>query len=514
MTKDYVINNKELMKEWHWEKNNSLGIFPNKITLGSDKKAWWICKNCSYEWSASIGHRSHDGRACPKCANKLRMHTRVSHYGSLLEKNPKLCEEWNYEKNLNIKPNNVLESSGLIVWWKCKKCGHQWKASICNRNSNSNKTGCPKCSIVYQSSIAEKIVCYYISQLFPNLQENVRLGFLNNKELDMFIPECNIAIEYDGGAWHNNTTWDENKDYLCKENNITLIRIREKSCPKFNNSSFIIWTEKPKNSYIKLNQPIQRCLDFLMQTSGIKKNINVNIAKDYDNILGKINQRVIKNSVVNASFIDEWDYNLNKIQPQYVSIHSNKLIWWKCKKCGYSWKVSVNNRSSGSGCPFCAHKIVKSGYNDLTTTNPEILSEWDYTKNIIRPDEIMSGSNKKVWWKCIKHDHSWEASPNSRCNLNTGCPYCNNRKVLKGYNDLATTHPELLKEWNFSKNKLINPTDLVAGSNKKVWWKCSKCGQEWKISPNNRIYGKKTNCPRCAEKYIGQINKIKRRKKD
>lgn len=79
MTKDYVINNKELMEEWHWEKNNSLGIFPNKITLGSDKKAWWICKNCSYEWSASIGHRSHDGRACPKCANKLRMHTRVSH---------------------------------------------------------------------------------------------------------------------------------------------------------------------------------------------------------------------------------------------------------------------------------------------------------------------------------------------------------------------------------------------------------------------------------------------------
>lgn len=75
-----------------------------------------------------------------------------------------------------------------------------------------------------------------------------------------------------------------------------------------------------------------------------------------------------------------------------------------------------------------------------------------------------------------------------------------------------------MEEWhwekNFSKNKLINPTDLVAGSNKKVWWKCSKCGQEWKISPNNRIYGKKTNCPRCAEKYIGQINKIKRRKKD
>lgn len=38
MAKDYLINNENLMKEWNWEKNNSLGLFPDKITLGSNKK--------------------------------------------------------------------------------------------------------------------------------------------------------------------------------------------------------------------------------------------------------------------------------------------------------------------------------------------------------------------------------------------------------------------------------------------------------------------------------------------
>ena len=61
-------------------------------------------------------------------------------------------------------------------------------------------------------------------------------------------------------------------------------------------------------------------------------------------------------------------------------------------------------------------------------------------------------------------------------------------QVLKGYNDLLTTNPELAKEWNYEKNENLDPSTVKATSEKKVWWKCEK-GHEWKTSINCRNQG-------------------------
>lgn len=47
-------------------------------------------------------------------------------------------------------------------------------------------------------------------------------------------------------------------------------------------------------------------------------------------------------------------------------------------------------------------------------------------------------------------------------------PYCGDRKVLKGYNDLRTTHPEIAREWNKERNGDLKPPDVIANSNKRV----------------------------------------------
>ena len=47
-------------------------------------------------------------------------------------------------------------------------------------------------------------------------------------------------------------------------------------------------------------------------------------------------------------------------------------------------------------------------------------------------------------------------------------PYCGDRKVLKGYNDLRTTHPEIAREWNKERNGDLKPADVLANSNKRV----------------------------------------------
>ena len=104
-----------------------------------------------------------------------------------------------------------------------------------------------------------------------------------------------------------------------------------------------------------------------------------------------------------------------------------------------------------------------------------------------------------MWWVCEK-GHEWRASINSR-NNGRSCPFCSGRFAVSGETDLATTHPNLAKEWNYDKNKNLLPSMFSSGSSKKVWWICEK-GHEWQATIANRKNG--NNCPYCRGKKILQ----------
>ena len=209
------------------------------------------------------------------------------------------------------------------------------------------------------------------------------------------------------------------------------------------------------------------------------------------------NQKVLKGyndlETTNPELSKEWDYEKNyPLKPSDVIAGTEKKFWWKCSK-EHSWEQAPGVRMTGSGCPYCANRKVLSGYNDLETTNPELAKEWNYEKNYpLLPSEIISGSHKKLWWKCSK-DHEWQQAPGVRI-TGVGCPYCANKKVLIGYNDLKTSNPRLAKEWNYEKNK-FGPETVTEYSNKKVWWKCDK-EHEWEAAINSRTAG--NNCPLCS----------------
>lgn len=61
---------------------------------------------------------------------------------SLFFSNPETTGEWHYEKNGVLKPEHFAPNSHRKVWWKCQ-IGHEWQASIANRNKGH---GCPYCS--------------------------------------------------------------------------------------------------------------------------------------------------------------------------------------------------------------------------------------------------------------------------------------------------------------------------------------------------------------------------------
>ncbi|MDO4188243.1 MAG: zinc-ribbon domain-containing protein [Lachnospiraceae bacterium] len=203
--------------------------------------------------------------------------------------------------------------------------------------------------------------------------------------------------------------------------------------------------------------------------------------------------------------IKEWDFELNKdLSPDEISIGSNKKAWWKCEK-GHSWDAVIANRSRSSGCPYCSGRKVCDD-NCLSTLFPLIAKEWDYEKNDnLSPETVTCGSNKKVWWKCEK-GHSWKATIASRVS-GCRCPICQNRRCLKGYNDLKSVCPDLMKEWDYEKNVNIQPDEIVYSTETKVWWICEK-KHSWKATVYSRTSKSQAGCPYCSGIYTSKENSL------
>lgn len=124
-----------------------------------------------------------------------------------------------------------------------------------------------------------------------------------------------------------------------------------------------------------------------------------------------------------------------------------------------------------------------------------LVELWDYDKNTdISPDILTVGSGRKVWWVCSLK-HSWTATVN-HIHQGNGCPYCSNKRILKGYNDLSTICPDMAAQWHPTKNGDLLPDMVSAGSHKTVWWECSK-GHEWEAQISAR-HAFKSVCPYCA----------------
>lgn len=159
---------------------------------------------------------------------------------------------------------------------------------------------------------------------------------------------------------------------------------------------------------------------------------------------------------------------------------------------GYYYYANLDSLLSGK-IPDKFHKA-----NPFTIQNIKL-----WLKINSKPFELVSdkyeGNNKKLKWKCLKEgcgeifDVTW-----GNITQNKGCPYCciPVQKVSLS-NCLATKRPDLAAEWHLTLNGDLTPYDITSGSNKKVWWQCSKNPKHvWKEYINNRSRGR--NCPFCS----------------
>ena len=212
-------------------------------------------------------------------------------------------------------------------------------------------------------------------------------------------------------------------------------------------------------------------------------------------------------AATHPELLAEWDYKQNNtLKPDDVTEGSTTRVHWICSKCGYAWITSVRQRTGPrkSGCPACARKKVwdkryKKKLNETSCiSDPKLLQDWDYEKNEpLKPSDFTPSSHKNVWWKCHVCGYSFKDKIAGRAKA-LYCPVCTNRVIVKGYNDLATTHPEIAAQWHPTKNGNLKPTDFSHGNGKKIWWICP-IGHEYKSTILNRtkIRGNGNNCPIC-----------------
>jgi hypothetical protein len=205
-------------------------------------------------------------------------------------------------------------------------------------------------------------------------------------------------------------------------------------------------------------------------------------------------------SVADKEFLKEWNYKKNQgVDPSCISCHSDKRFWWKCKH-GHEWLATPRKRSKGRGCHYCSGWLTPLN-KSLFYLRKDLMKLWNYGKNKVSPKLISVFSGKKVWWKCSKN-HEWTAVVAS-VSTGIGCPVCSGRNATDADN-IVIKRPDLMKEWDYNKNKGIDPYGFKQSSGRVVGWKCSK-GHRWKASLHTRSAG--CGCPSCKkyEVYDGEI---------
>jgi len=135
--------------------------------------------------------------------------------------------------------------------------------------------------------------------------------------------------------------------------------------------------------------------------------------------------------------------------------------------------------------------------NPFSIENIELWIQINEKPFALLPHQFYKNAYFKMSFKCLNIECEEEFSSDWThiYNHNQGCPFCAGSKVGKR-NNLEYKRPDLMKEWDYSKNK-TSPDKITTGTNKKFWWICPS-GHEYFASVSTRTKG--SGCRKCSDK--------------
>lgn len=494
--KDLASLYPEIAAQWDPEKNGDLS--PEQVLPGSGKRIYWICE-AGHSWQTAVYHRT-EGHGCPICSAREAALKRGMN--DLLTVSPELAAQWHGTKNGALGPADVTSHSGRKVWWQCGK-GHEWAASV---NGRQKGRGCPYCA-------GNRILLGYNDLVSINAPFLSEWDYEKNGELRPEIFGCGSTRKVwwkcsEGHSWKA-AVYSRTSGSGCPycagnivEPGVNDIRSR---VPEWLSE----WdferndTDPGETAVTSAKKVWWKCVKGHAYLSSPSCRIRGHgcVYCAGKEILPGFNDFASGY----PELLEEWDYRKNRVDPSEITRFTHSRVWWIDAK-GHEWMASVANRAAGNGCPYCAGRKVLGGFNDLAGCYPEIALEWDDEKNgNLRPAEVTSSSNRLVWWRCGA-GHSWRASVAGRTGGN-GCPYCGNRKVWSGFNDLLSCMPETAREWDVQKNGGLKPDEVTFRTGRLVWWKCGE-GHSYRMSVYSRWKGK--GCPYCGgTKVLSGFNDLR-----
>jgi hypothetical protein len=432
-----------LAEEWHPTKN--LPLSPHDVTLGTERKIWWRCReDPSHAWPTLIMNRRR-GAGCPQCRGREVGEPRTpagffagrgKHGGKTLAERSLIASFWHPTKNKGRAPADITAHSRRRVWWKCPKGpDHEFQRSVDAQVAAKHK--CPFCA-------------------------DQRVSLTNN-----------IAARYPllAAEWHPKKNGKLTPDRVGPGSIMTLFWWK---CPKGPDHAW-----RTSISVRKLGIGCPFCSNFRVSVTNSLAALRPDLAR-------------------------QWHPKKNgRLSPSSVVCGANKKAWWRCPKSpahDYQSKISQRSGSRGSGCPYCAGRRLAPD-NSLAARRPDLAAQWHPTKNgSLTPADVTSGSARLAWWVCPKdEDHEWQVAVVQRAQY--GCPVCVGRKPPKTRR-LIDLYPALAAEWHPKKNGSRTAGDVSDRTTVKVWWRCPKNRlHEWREDVRTRVEGK-GRCPFCAGRRI------------
>ncbi|MFS9000672.1 zinc-ribbon domain-containing protein [Streptococcus parasanguinis] len=486
-------------------------IKKNMIDCLSNIVATWKCMKCNGEYECSVVKRHQEG--CPYCSDKQML----KGYNTLQETHPYLEKFWDKSNDKSI--SEYWHKSFDVLNWKCPCCNIQFQCSpvemISRTNlENSNFETCPK------NCDWNKLV--FNNDIFHN-SPRLRKEWSKKNNIPVHLALSHIDTKK---YWWNCSICQG--EYLCS---IPIRREVIDSCPYCNDEQPLkgyntisdihpeltsYWSSKntQKIDEITLSEAKNKKYIWLCDCCNLEFNEKLSIVLDkFSNInnreLKKIcpycNKKIPKPEEslgYKKPFLkSEWLENING-DIYNVFSNSNDIIEWICRKCHRNFKAKISNRAEDDKCcPYCSNRILIKGINDLATTHPHLIKEWS-NLNDRQLSCLTNKSSYKAWWKCSVCSNTYQQVVSSKLISKTSCPYCRKTKVLKGFNDLATTHPWLIKEWSTLNDRDRDSSSIMCNSNYRAWWKCAECSKEYRQSVKKKILMNKSCCPYCRNNKV------------
>ena len=475
----------DLVKEWSSEND----VSPFEVPEHSKMKAKWVCDK-GHTWSASVNTRAYGYAYCSKC------YPFGKNGVGFAEKFPET--EKYYCSDNDTQFTKLVLSDTTLRKWKCEE-GHIFEDS-CYNISQRGHWSCLICS-------GRKIVTG-VNDFATSYPEYV--SFYDNEKNSA---PANLANPKDSDP---STWWICDKGHHFQRSIALHIRWNG-VCPVC--SRHVL--QKGANDLLTAYPQIEKLWDYDQNDKepdevfdtltnsyyfqcekghSFTCAVQVLVNADFHCLICEgIKLDPEENSLlaVNPKLAEEWDDHDKK--PSEVLPTASYVAVWKCPKCGGTYRYRVGDRSVGDDtCPYCNGDRILAGYNDLATTDPQLATEW-------APDNDRAvtsiGKNYKYLanWICPKCGGEYGAVVAEREYGDDSCPYCSNRRVLTGFNDLKTADPELATE--YSPDNPVPADRIMRTSGLYAHWICPKCGGDYTALPRKRYVGD-DSCPYCRGTVI------------